>query len=309
MVILTVTLNLAIDKTYAVDHFALTQVNRTRKVTALPGGKGINVARVASILGEEVVATGFVGGYNGRYIGKSLSEQTFQCDLQEIREESRLCINILSNHASTEILENGPKIRPEELMAFLEKFDSLSRKARVVAMSGSIPRGVPPTIYKQMIEIANRNGAYSVLDSSGDSFSEGLMGRPYMVKPNIEELEKVLGYSLDTDAKICATIQHYLHEGIQLFVLSMGSRGALVGYQGEVFQVIPPHIDAINPVGCGDALVAGFAVGMARGMEIKEMIKLATATAASNALHHGAGMIEKIEVEAFIKQVKINKLM
>lgn len=306
--ILTVTLNLAIDKTYAMDHFTLMQVNRTREIIALAGGKGINVARVASSLGEEVVATGFVGGFNGQYIVKSLKEQLFKCDFQEISGESRLCINILSNHSSTEILENGPNVRPEELKAFLEKFDNLSREARVVAISGSIPRGVAHTIYKKMIDIANKNGAYTILDSSGDSFLEGLEGRPYMVKPNKEELEKVLGYSLDTDGEICNAIRKYLHDGIQLFVLSMGSRGAIVGYNGEFFKVSPPVIDAINPVGCGDALVAGFAIGIARGMEIKKMIKLATATAASNALHNGAGMVKKLEVEQLIKQVQISKL-
>ena len=309
MLILTVTLNAAIDKTYVIDHFALSQVNRTKEITALPGGKGINVARVASALGEEVIATGFVGGYNGKYVAKSLKEQAFQCDFQEIREESRLCINILDNDSSTEILENGPNIRPEELMAFLEKFDSLSKKSRVVAMSGSIPRGVTSAIYKQMIEIADRNGAYTILDSSGDSFIEGLKGRPYMVKPNKEELEKVLGHSLDTDARICASIQQYLNDGIQLFVLSMGSHGAFVGYNGEIFKASPPIVDAVNPVGCGDALVAGFAIGIAQGMKIKEIIKLATATAASNALHHGAGMVKKVEVENYIKQVQVNKLM
>lgn len=309
MVILTVTLNVAIDKTYAVDHFALSQVNRTRKITALPGGKGINVARVLSVLGEEVAATGFVGGYNGRYIVQNLKEQLFTCDFQEISEESRLCINILSNHASTEILEHGPNIKQEELAAFIEKFDNLSRKARVVVMSGSIPRGVTHTIYKQMIEIAARNGAYTILDSSGDSFIEGLKGRPYMVKPNKEELEKALGCPLDTEAKICASIQEYMNDGIVLFVLSMGSRGALVGYNGGIFKVSPPIVEAINSVGCGDALVAGFAIGIARGMRITDMIKLATATAASNALHHGAGIINKVEVEDLIKKVKVHKLM
>ncbi len=307
--ILTVTLNVAIDKTYAVDHFALSQVNRTKEIAALPGGKGINVARVASVLGEEVVATGFIGGYNGRYITQNLKEQLFQCDFQEIGEESRLCINILSNHSSTEILEHGPNISQEELTAFLEKFDNLSRRVKVVVMSGSIPRGVTHTIYKQMIEISARNRIYTILDSSGDSFIEGLKGRPYMVKPNKEELEKVLGCSLDTEAKICTCIQEYMNDGIALFVLSMGSRGALVGYNEEIFKVSPPIIEAINPVGCGDALVAGFAVGMARGMEIKEMIKLAAAAAASNALHHGAGMVQKVEVEELIKQVKVTKWM
>jgi tagatose 6-phosphate kinase len=309
MVILTVTLNLAIDKTYAVDHFALSQVNRTRKINGLPGGKGINVARVASAFGEEVVATGFVGGYNGKYIVKNLKEQLFTCDFQEISEESRLCINILSDHSSTEILEHGPHIRQEELAAFLEKFDSLSRKAKVVAMSGSVPRGVTHTIYKQMIEIADKNGAYTILDSSGNPFTEGLKGKPYMAKPNKEELEEVMEYSLDTNAKIYASIQQYLNDGIQLFVLSMGSRGALVGYNGEIFKVSPPIVDAINPVGCGDALVAGFAIGISREMKIKEMIKLATATAASNALHHGAGIIQKAEVDNLIKQVEVNKLI
>lgn len=308
--ILTVTLNAALDKTYSFDHFAVNSVHRPQKITALPGGKGLNVARVLHTLDVNVLATGFVGGYIGKCIVQELNKQGLPNDFQEVKEESRLCINILDEKSgtSTEILEDGAHISPEEVQGFLEKFKILSQEAKVVVMSGSIPLGVSINIYRELIEIAKENKAITILDTSGAGFTEGVKAKPFMVKPNKAELEKACNTVLPTINDIKSVMQNIMNEGISLFALSMGEKGSLVGYKGEFYVAYPPRIKAVNPVGCGDAYVAGFALGLVKGMYIEDVIKLATAVAASNALHHGAGIVEKSEVEKLLKDVEIGRL-
>lgn len=307
--LLTVTLNLAIDKTYNIDHLLPGKVQRIRESAAQPGGKGINVSRVAAELGEDVVATGFAGGFNGQYIRAELAKQPFRHDFQMIAEESRLCLNILSaDGSSTELLEPGPTVTRLEIEGFLEKFYRLTRLAKVVTLSGSIPFGLPVGIYCELIQIAKKNGAVTLLDTSGDALVEGLQGRPDFVKPNKEELERTTKLKFEEDKELVNVIRSYLHKGIGCFVVSLGADGSIIGTGEGFYRVKPPHIRAVNTVGCGDALVAGFAVALAREMPLPEAIRLATAAAASNALHGDAGIIEKEQVENLINQVIIEQL-
>lgn len=310
VLILAVTLNMAVDKTYTVPDYSIGNVFRTEEYKALPGGKGVNVVRVAKALGEDVRLTGFIGGNNGKTVLEGLKDQGIKSDFEFVKEETRTCINVLDskNNTSTEILEAGPYIYEDELDRFLERYKYLSKRANVVALSGSLPNGVPKGIYENLINIAKENKAVTILDSSKESLEKGLRAIPFMAKPNRKELENVLGISLKCENDIINAADKYMKKGIKLFVVSMGEDGSIVGYNGDLYKVIPPQITPVNPVGCGDALVAGFAIGLSRNMDIKEVIRLSTAAATSNVLNYGAGIIKIEEVNSFLERINIIKI-
>lgn len=307
-VILSVTLNPALDKSYFVDNFSINGVYRPKKMLCLPGGKGINVARVIRALGGSVIVTGFAGGVTGKLIINELRKSEIACDFQEIKSESRFCINIVDTvtKTSTEILENGPEITNDELQAFLKKYEQLISLVKIVVFSGSVPKTIPESIYKTLINMARKKGLITILDSSGLALLEGIEAKPYMIKPNQIECEKAFNVTLNGLDKMLKLSKRIHAKGVQLFSLSLGERGSFVSFENKVYRILPPKINVVNSVGCGDAYVAGFAMGFAKGFDIIEIMKLSTATAASNALHYGAGIVDINEVKQLINEVKIN---
>ena len=174
--ILTVTLNAAIDKRYVVDDFKVGEVNRVRECTYVPGGKGLNVSKPAAIYGAEVVATGFVGGHSGNYIEDSLKPFGIKSEFYHVEAESRSCINIWDevNKVQTEFLEPGFTLTEEDFAGFEEKFCNLVKEAKVVAMSGSVPKGLDGTAYQRLIKIVKEAGIPVILDTSGKLLEMGI---------------------------------------------------------------------------------------------------------------------------------------
>ena len=291
--ITTVTLNAAIDKTYFVPDFRLNKVNRTTMVHSEPGGKGVNVAKVLNLLDIPVITTGFAGGYNGMKIRDELKKIGIHPEFINIKEESRLCINIIDEviQTQTEILESGPTITETEWVDLCEKIDCLSKKSSLVIMSGSLPKGLHDDSYKELISIVKRNHAKAVIDTSGIALEEALKSAPYMVKPNKQELAQLLKKEHITTNDILDALSLFQKQGIDLTVVSLGEEGALVGYKGEAFKVTPPQIELVNPVGCGDALVAGITAGLHLELDIRESLILGVSAATANALEVKAGNI------------------
>ncbi|NHN33451.1 1-phosphofructokinase family hexose kinase [Paenibacillus agricola] len=192
--ITTVTLNAAIDKTYYLPSFGLGQVSRVQRMFAEPGGKGINVARVIQQLGYPVIATGFVGGHNGRFIENALSQQGIEHDFIHVEGESRLCLNVIeeSKGSSTELLEQGPVISEEAWQLMQAKLAHLAARSRIVCFSGSLPQGVPDDGYAQLIAIVKQAGCLAFLDTSGSALLQGIKALPDFVKPNEDEVRALL---------------------------------------------------------------------------------------------------------------------
>jgi tagatose 6-phosphate kinase len=305
--ITTVTTNVAIDKAYIVDNFSLNSVFRVKQVLAQAGGKGLNVARVVHNLGEEVIATGFIGGYNGRYIKEILMKEGIEGDFISIEGESRICINILDpvGKTQTELLEPGPEVSQADAQKLVDKVKELAKNSRVVTISGSLTRGLAPDFYSRLIEVIDQAGAMAILDTSGEPFIEGLKARPYMVKPNQQEAETLTGHSLKEVDDQKKFLMKLLESGVQVAVLSLGGDGALVATENNFFKVIPPRVRALNTVGCGDAFVAGFAVGLARGKEVAEAARLATAAASASATHWQTGQCQLELVNKLLDEVQL----
>lgn len=308
--ILTVTLNAAIDKRYVVDGFRVGEVNRVRECAYTPGGKGLNVSKPAAIAGAEVVATGFVGGHAGHYIEDALKPFGIRSEFYHMAEESRSCINIWDEkkQKQTEFLEPGFTVAEEEFEAFVEKFRGLVEKADVVAMSGSVPKGLDGTAYQKLVKIVKDAGKKVILDTSGRLLEMGIEACPTMVKPNIDEIRMLTGKHCDHIEDIIEAAKAVHEKGVEVVAVSLGADGSLVVSDEGVFRAVVPKIDAVNTVGCGDSMIAGFALGFEEGLSIEETLRKASAISAAAALREETGFFVKEDMERLYPQIRIEKI-
>lgn len=285
--ITTVTLNASIDKAYVMQEAIENgTVMRVKEVRNTAGGKGLNVAKIAVICGAEVLATGFAGGFNGHYLESLAAESHVTTHFCHVEGETRSCINILDpKYGSTEYLEPGFSVKEEDFARFLTEFPGVIGKSTVVTMSGSAPVGIPSDIYRRMTELAKEAGAKVILDTSGDYLKEGLQGRPFMIKPNEDEIEALLGIRAeDPEAVFRAASELRVKYGIPWVVISLGGNGAVLSCDEGVFHGLPPKLDPVNTVGCGDSMVGAFAVALERALSPREALRYAVAVSAAAAM-------------------------
>ncbi|UVI30759.1 1-phosphofructokinase family hexose kinase [Paenibacillus spongiae] len=313
--ITTVTLNAAIDKTYFVPDLVPGKANRASRTIAQAGGKGINAARVAHALGEPVIATGFAAGLNGQMIRSGLTQEGIPHSFVEAAGESRTCLNLLNEATgeSLEILEAGIQIGEDDCERLFTHVKELAATSSVIVMSGSIPSGGSPDIYRRLIEAVKEFRVPVILDTSGEALLSGIQAAPFMIKPNKEEAARLTSEAAKDDAegdeRLHETIR-YLAQANQIpcIAVSLGEKGAVALYQGKLYSVSAAKVQAVNPVGSGDAFVAGFAVSLHRGYDIASSLMLASACGASNSLHSAAGIVLPDEVAALIEQIEVREL-
>ncbi len=308
--ILTVTANAAIDKRYVLERFGVGNVNRVKSCQANAGGKGINVARVASIVGEKMTATGFLGGHAGKFISERVEARGIKSDFVWCDGESRTCINIYDEVTGeqTEFLEPGFTVTKEDCARLIEKYRTILPDCRVVTISGSTPAGAGADLYRELILEAEEAEKPVILDTSGRLLEDCISARPTMIKPNIDEIRQLTGRPMNSREAILGAAKELHHEGIGIVVISLGSKGSLVSCDEGVFDVKVPKIDAVNTVGCGDSMIAGFAVGMSRGLPITEMVRLASAVSAANAMRMETGFVVMDDVNCLLPQIEIRKI-
>ncbi|MFW5438281.1 1-phosphofructokinase [Paenibacillus apiarius] len=309
--ITTVTLNAAIDKTYIIPGFKLNSLYRAEQMNTTAGGKGINVARVIRTLGEDVIATGFVAGYNGMAISEMLRQEGIPSDFVTVQGESRLCLNMIDpeHGTQTELLESGPSIPAEAIGEMKGKIATLASQSSHVVLSGSLPQGCLPGLYADLIGIAREAGAIPVLDTSGDALVAGIASRPYLIKPNEHEVVKLTDGSAEEEDAIKAALFRLTERGIPNIVVSLGERGALSAMDKRIYRVRIPRIDALNAVGSGDSMVAGLIVADKRGLPAEERLKLGAACGSANALMPSAGMVRLEDVETLKRQIQVEALL
>ncbi len=308
--ILTVTANAAIDKRYVVEGPLVGNVNRVKSCQANAGGKGINVARVASIIGEKVTATGFLGGHAGKFISERVEARGIESGFVWCEGESRTCINIYDENSGeqTEFLEPGFGVTEDDCRRLVEKYRSLLPACRVVTISGSTPAGAGPQLYKELIAAAEEAGIPVLLDTSGKLLEECIDARPTMIKPNIDEIRALTGKPMNSRGDILAAAGDLHDKGISIVVISLGSKGSLVSCSEGVYDVRVPKVNTVNTVGCGDSMIAGFAAGISRGLPIEETIRLASAVSAANALRLETGFVVMEDVNRLLPQIEIKKI-
>ncbi len=308
--ILTVTLNAAIDKRYVVEEVRTGEVNRVKECVYTPGGKGLNVSKPAAIYGAEVTATGFVGGHAGHYIEDALEPFGIKSAFYHMEAESRSCINIWDekNQLQTEFLEPGFTVTEADFERFLEHFQGLAADADVVTISGSVPKGLDGTAYQRMVKLVREAGKPVILDTSGKLLEQGIKAAPTMIKPNLDEIRMLTGKDC-TDLEEIIEAAKVLHgRGIRIVTVSLGGDGAVVVSDEGAYRASVPRIHAVNTVGCGDSMTAGFALGLSEGLCVKKTLRKASAVSAAAAMREETGFFVKEDMERLLPQIEIIEL-
>ncbi|WP_410512664.1 1-phosphofructokinase family hexose kinase [Paenibacillus sp. BR2-3] len=310
--ITTVTLNAAIDKIYTVPRFRTNEVFRIAEPLTVPGGKGVNAARVLHILGSPVTATGFAAGYTGDRLLAGLEAEGIAADFVRASfGETRLALTVLDPDQSTqtELIEAGPVIREDELLALRSKVEMLASRSQWVLLSGSLPTGCPPWIYAELAEIAHMCGAKVMLDTSGEALKLGLAGKPELVKPNEQEAAELAGLTSsgsDNDALHC--LEALLTLGARAAIVTLGARGAAAAVDGQRYRVSLPPVAAVSPLGSGDAAAAGLLAAIVRGEAWPQALTFGIACGTAAALQPAAGVINLTDVERINTGVEVRQL-
>lgn len=308
--ILTVTLNPSIDISYNLKELFLDTTNRASNVGKTAGGKGLNVTRVANELEKNVIATGFLGGKLGEEISNQLTDQGIQSNFLSIEGQTRNCIAILHEGQQTEILEKGPAITRQEADRFLQHFDQLVKNANVVTISGSLPEGLPDDYYTYLIRSANQAQKKSILDSSGKSLLAVLESEhlPTVIKPNIDELSDILGYKLTADIQtLKTTLSKDIFNDIEWIIVSLGASGAFAKHHKSFYKVDIPTIPVVNPVGSGDATVAGIASALDDQADEIHLLKQAMTSGMLNTMEAVTGHVNLERFDDLYHQVVVTE--
>ncbi|HEL0641133.1 tagatose-6-phosphate kinase [Streptococcus equi] len=309
--ILTVTLNPSIDISYPLEVLALDRVNRVEAVQKTAGGKGLNVTRVLAETGQAVVATGFIGGKLGDFVIHQLQEQGISNQFFKIKGETRNCIAVLHEGMQTEILEAGPYIDMDEAEGFLNHMSIIAKQFDVLTFSGSLPKGLAAHYYQDLITMARAYGSKVVLDCSGAPLKAVLAGKdkPTVIKPNLEELEDLIGQPVTLDEeRLISLLSQPLFEGIEWIIVSLGAQGAFAKHHNRFYRVTIPKIEVVNPVGSGDATVAGIAWALAEGDDDETLLKKANVLGMLNAQETRTGHVNMAHFDELFDRIQVEEV-
>ena len=310
--IITVTLNAAIDKTLAVPNFRLGRRHRAVEQTSMAGGKGVNVARALKILGQPVIATGVAGGPTGTRIIEQLTEESILNDFVRIRQDSRTSTAVVdpASGQQTEINEWGPTVSSRELELFIEKLLYLAKGADICVFSGSLPRGVEPGLYGDLIKELRSLGVTTVLDSEGDALRLGIRGEPAVVTPNEIEAEELVGHEFADSADRTRAVREIVDLGAKEAIMThpTGCLALLGEPERSLFRVTATPLDPVSGVGAGDAFLAGFLAARYSGSPAEECLRFVVACGAESTQHFGAGMLDRREVDRLLPGVIVERL-
>ncbi|MFB6939053.1 1-phosphofructokinase family hexose kinase [Streptomyces chartreusis] len=301
--ILTVTLNTALDITYRVRALRPHASHRVSEVIERPGGKGLNVARVLAALGHEVTVTGFTGGATGRVVQERLTGIPGVVDaLLPVSGPTRRTIAVVDERTgdTTQLNEPGPTVTPAEWSAFQEAYDDLLASASVVALCGSLPPGVPVGAYAGLVRSAKAAEVPVLLDTSGEALRRGVAARPDIIKPNADELAELTG----SHDPLRAT-QDARRRGARTVVASLGKSGLLAVTPEGRWQATPPTRLHGNPTGAGDAAVAGLLSGLVEKLPWPDRLTRATALSAATVVSPTAGEFDRATYEEFLNRVAV----
>lgn len=304
------TLNPSVDIKYTLDYFSIDEVNRVDQVIKTAGGKGLNVSRVLKQLDAEVGATGFLGGELGEFIRSELKKECIVDLFVPISGKTRNCIAIIHEGMQTEILESGPVIQDEEIEQFLSNFIKILPQVDLVTISGSLPKGVPTNFYQRIIELCSQHEKLVLLDTNEKLLDASLKGRakPYLIKPNREELAGFLGREINSQEDLMVALGDQAFQDIEWVVVSLGSKGAMIKHQESIYNVQIPKVEAVNPVGSGDSVIAGFASGLSRKLEKTTLMRYGIAMGILNAMEEKTGYINPANIDWCMEHIKIEKL-
>lgn len=305
--IVTVTMNPAIDKTVQIDTLVRGGLNRISNIVVDAGGKGINVSKTIKELGGETVCTGFVGGNNGEKLRQLLGDCRIQTDFVEIEGETRINTKIAEKDGTlTECNEVGPVISEDKQEELLEKLLQYADEDTWFVLSGSVPSGMSKNIYCEIIEKLHAKGGKVFLDADGELFVNGLKAKPDAIKPNRAELEKYVGIAGGlSEELLMETGRKFIKQGIGQVIVSLGEEGALFFTEDREVYCPAVSVDVKSTVGAGDAVVAAFCYGMEQNLDWEQCVKLAVATSAGAVSTEGTKPPKRQIVEDLMKKIEL----
>ncbi|EXX87914.1 phosphofructokinase [Paenibacillus darwinianus] len=307
--VITVTLNPALDKTVTIDRFEYGGLNRIQEMRTDAGGKGINVAKVLKRFDTDVLACGILAGHQGGVITEKLATLGIRSGFVQTAGETRTNLKVVdrSTQLTTELNEKGFTVDAELLARFCDRFREEARSASAVVLAGSLPQGAPPDFYRTLIAIANELGVRTVLDADGEAFRLGIEAVPYAIKPNIHELEALLGRTLDDDEAIVRAAGDLIAKGIKLVAVSMGGKGSLVVSADEAYRAHPVPITPLSTVGAGDSMVAAIVYCVLHGKSLEETTRWSSAAGSVTASKPGTEVCGLDEVKTMLHAVTVTE--
>ena len=308
--IITVTLNAAMDKSLSVPSFQLGHRHRTVEQKATPGGKGVNVARLLKELGQPVIATGFSGGSTGTRIVESLTASSILNDFVRIADESRTNTSVLdpTTGEQTEINERGPEVSPEELRLFMEKLLYLARGASICVIAGSLPRGVDAGTYGEIVERLSEMGVMTVVDSEGEPMRLAVKAGPTVISPNRDEAEELVGHEFNDEAEVRAAVTELCGLGAHEAIMTLPDgcvASVLVEGEPSLRRAWIAPREAVASVGSGDAFLAGYVAARYQGSGADECLRYAVACGTESTQRLGAGLVDPAGVEGLLGEVRV----
>jgi 1-phosphofructokinase family hexose kinase len=300
-VIITVTLNAAIDKSLSVPNFRLGRRHRTVEQRTAAGGKGVNIARALKTLGQPVIATGFAGGPTGTRI------------VVRIREESRTNTAVYdpTNGQQTEINERGPAVGEKEVELFRDKLLYLARGADMVVMAGSLPRGVDADIYAGLVRDLRKAGVLTLIDTDGEPLRHAVRAEPDVISPNVLEAEELVGHEFNDDEDRLIAVGEMVGQGAREAIMTLedGCVACMrVDGHAQRFRVSISPREAVAGVGAGDAFLAGYVAARYSGKPPADCLAYGVACGAESTQHLGAGLVDPRGVDRLLSEVDVQEL-
>ncbi|HEY8804239.1 MAG TPA: 1-phosphofructokinase [Clostridium sp.] len=308
--ITTITLNPAVDKTIEINNFNVGNVNRVASIRLDAGGKGINVSKVIKNLGGKSRAMGILSGKSGKFIKEYLDDIKIMNDFIFTEGETRTNIKVVDpiNHTNTDINEAGPEASLKNLDELSDKIFSNVNSEDIIILSGSVPSNVDKKIYGNWIAKAKEKGAKTILDADGELLKLGILSGPYLIKPNIDELEGMFNKKINGIPETAEIAKSLLGYGIIIVAVSMGSEGALFVSKESSIYAHGLKVDVKSTVGAGDSMVAALAYSIEQGLSFEATVKLAVATGAANVMTSGTKASDIKTIIELEKQVEFEYL-
>ncbi len=292
--IITVTLNAAIDKSLSVPNFRLGRRHRTVEQRTMAGGKGVNIARTLKSLGQPVIATGLAGGATGTHIVEQLTEESILNDFVRIREESRTNTSVLdpTNGEQTEINERGPSVSAKEVELFRDKLLYLARGAAIIVLAGSLPRGVDSDLYATLIRDLQKLDVTTVIDTDGEPLRHAVRAEPDVVSPNVLEAEELVGHEFNDDEDRSIAVREITQLGAReaIMTLTDGCLAQVTRDGGSrMHRVYIEPREPVAAIGSGDAFIAGYVAARYGGSAPEDCLRFGVACGAESTSRLGAG--------------------
>ena len=310
--ILTVTLNAAIDRTVAVPNLRLGRRHRAVESRTVAGGKGVNVARALKLLGRPVIATGLAGGPTGARILALLTEESILNDFTIIDGESRTNLAIVdpTSGEQTEVNERGPQVSSDEVERLMEKLLYLAQGASLCVLAGTLPPGVDPGLYARLVAELRRMDVQTLLDAEGEPMRLGLRAEPGVVAPNIEEAEGAVGHEFNDADDLAMGLASLLEMGAREAIITQPAGCvAILAEDGgrRRYEVEIEPLEPVSTVGSGDCFLAGYAAARYEGASPRESLAYGVACGAESTQHFGAGTLDARDAERLLSRVGVRQ--